>query len=75
MKDSSFDRKKLREDVLNAISQFCAGKKFPGYNGEKYVILSGNENAAINGFVDVTLKIVATNKFVTRYALVLIGLG
>jgi hypothetical protein len=74
MNDSIFDKKKLTRDVLNAISRFCEGKKFNGYDCEKYVIVSGSENAEVKNFIDVAVKNVATDKLVVRYALVLIGL-
>jgi len=75
MNGSTFDRKKLTKDALNAISQFCADKTFLGYDGEQYKILSGGENTETKGFVDVAVKIAATDEFVARYALVLIGLA
>lgn len=75
MNDSIFDKKKLTTDVLNAISRSCEGKKFNGYDSEKYVIVSGSENAEIKHFVDVVVKNATTDKLVVRYALVLIGLA
>jgi len=75
MNGLTFDKKKLTKDALNAISRFCADKKFLGYDGEQYRIISGGENTETKGFVDLAVKIAATDKFVARYALVLIGLA
>jgi hypothetical protein len=34
----AFDRKKLAQDTLSAISQFGAGKKYVGHDGQDYAV-------------------------------------
>ena len=49
----SFDRKRLAQDTLSAISQFGACKKFVGHDGREYAVVSGIEKSGSESFIDV----------------------
>jgi hypothetical protein len=71
----SFDRKRLAQDTLWAISQFGAGKKFVGHDGREYAIVSGIEKPGSESFIDVAVKVDGVEKAVARYGVVLIRIS
>ena len=70
-----FDRKRLAQDTLSAISQWGAGKKFIGHDGREYAIVSGIEKPGSERFIDVAVKDNGVDKAVARYAVVLIRIS
>ena len=71
----SFDRKRLAQDTLSAISQFGAGKKFVGHDGREYAIVRGIEKPGSESFIDVAVKVDGVEKAVARYGVVLIRIS
>jgi hypothetical protein len=70
-----FDRKRLAQDTLSAISQWGSGKKFVGHDGREYAIVSGIEKPGSERFIDVAVKDNGVDKAVARYAVVLIRIS
>jgi hypothetical protein len=70
-----FDRKRLAQDTLSAISQWGAGKKFVGHDGREYAIVRGIEKPGSERFIDVAVKDNGVDKAVARYAVVLIRIS
>ena len=71
----SFDRKRLAQDTLSAISQFGSGKKFVGHDGREYAIVRGIEKPGSESFIDVAVKVDGVEKAVARYGVVLIRIS